>query len=247
MKIFLLSQQRSGSQALAGVIGKIIEGECGEFLGRVPRNLRAKSTSVDDISQFLQRESGSHLDGTYAVKVFPAHLVKISEFRADDLLHKLILRDQGRVIRLIRRDKVLQAVSIVKAEQTRKWVSLAAGREIEPTYDRGAIANAYLRLHLSEAFWDAFTASDQFEVQRLFYEDLCDGQHFLIDNLSYSLNEELAIQRNNQSFDWADRFREDLEINGLLQEIKFKSPPRNWRNLFAFLLARLRPFIFESK
>ncbi len=77
-------------------------------------------------------------------------------------------------LRLVRRDRVAQAVSDVLARATGKWSdrglpTLAAA---QPAYDAGAIAETLARIEAAEAGWDRFFADHGIVPLTLVYETL---------------------------------------------------------------------------
>lgn len=84
-----------------------------------------------------------------------------------------------RFIHLTRADKVDQAVSLVRAEQTGLWHRAADGSELErtapprePAYDGAAIRAAYEQLMGYERDWAAWFDREQVSPLRLTYDDL---------------------------------------------------------------------------
>jgi LPS sulfotransferase NodH len=82
-------------------------------------------------------------------------------------------------IHLAREDKLAQAVSLVKAEQTGLWHVAPDGAEIErlappkdPEYDFGRIARALARLEQQDAAWVAWFDRQGIQPLRIGYERL---------------------------------------------------------------------------
>ncbi|MEM6309590.1 MAG: Stf0 family sulfotransferase [Pseudomonadota bacterium] len=87
----------------------------------------------------------------------------------------------GRVkfIYLSREDRVAQAVSLVRADQTGLWHRRADGRELErlavhkdPVFDRIAIANALDHVNGLNDAWDRWFAAQDLSPLRIIYERL---------------------------------------------------------------------------
>jgi LPS sulfotransferase NodH len=82
-------------------------------------------------------------------------------------------------IHLTRRDKVSQAVSMVKAEQTGLWHRAADGRELErlsppapAEYDTGRIATALAQMQQWDLEWTQWFARESIEPFQIEYEAL---------------------------------------------------------------------------
>lgn len=84
-----------------------------------------------------------------------------------------------RFVHLFRKDKLAQAVSLVKAEQTGLWHIAPDGREVErlaapsaPRYDRERINGALAKLSAADAGWVAWFAAEGIEPLKVSYESL---------------------------------------------------------------------------
>ena len=84
-------------------------------------------------------------------------------------------------VHLGRSDKLDQAVSRVRAEQTGLWHRNADGTELErlappaePRYDPDAIARHVVELTAMDAAWDAWFAREGIEPLRIAYDELSD-------------------------------------------------------------------------
>ena len=91
-------------------------------------------------------------------------------------------------VHLSRMDKLAQAVSRVRAEQTGLWHRAADGTELErlappsePRYDPDAIAHHMADLAALDAAWNAWFARERIEPLRVTYDQLANGpqQHAL--------------------------------------------------------------------
>lgn len=87
----------------------------------------------------------------------------------------------GRVLflHLRREDKLAQAVSLIKAEQTGLWHIAPNGRELErlappaePVYDRARIARKLAELEVLDAAWEPWFAREGISPLRIGYEAL---------------------------------------------------------------------------
>ena len=90
-------------------------------------------------------------------------------------------------IHLSRKDKVAQAVSLVRAQQTGLWHKASDGSERErtappqaPIFDAARIHQAYQSLVSDDANWSSFFSHNGVQPVRLWYEDLAIGTHAIL-------------------------------------------------------------------
>lgn len=105
-----------------------------------------------------------------------------------DRLHPGLPSDSARIgaafgrvlfLHLRREDKLAQAVSLIKAEQTGLWHIAPDGRELErlappsePAYDHGRIARKLAELEALDAAWEPWFAREGITPLRIGYEGL---------------------------------------------------------------------------
>ncbi len=127
-------------------------------------------------------------------------------------------------VHLSRMDKVAQAVSLAKAEQTGLWHLAADGREIERTapdrplvYDAAVIAAHLAALQRDDAAWRAWFVAEGITPLRLTYEDLAasplSGLERVLEflgleaSLAAGLSPGTAPLADATSHDWVARFK----------------------------------------
>jgi LPS sulfotransferase NodH len=105
-------------------------------------------------------------NGIYGLKVFPEHLAhalkRVDLFTALPGLHFLQLR---------RRDRLGQAISWARAEQTRQYRATQNPRA-EPNYDCRLIMTQLVAIARAEASWDVYFSRTGQTAHALFYEDV---------------------------------------------------------------------------
>ncbi len=129
-------------------------------------------------------------------------------------------------VHLARRDRLAQAVSLVKAEQTGLWHIAPDGTEVErlapprpPTYDFDRIAATIADLDTQNAGWTAWFTAEGITPLPLWYEDLsaeparavaciCGALGTPAPNLG-RLTPTVAKLADATSADWVRRFRAD--------------------------------------
>jgi len=76
-----------------------------------------------------------------------------------------------KVIRIERRDRLAQAISLALARQTQSWMSIQ-GKAAEPRYDEREIAHALAILDRDTRAWDEWFRAANVEPLLVYYEDL---------------------------------------------------------------------------
>ena len=129
-------------------------------------------------------------------------------------------------LHLSREDKIGQAVSRLKAEQTGLWHLSADGTERERTapaqptvYDANRLSQFLAEAELDDASWVNFFARNRIEPLRLTYETLTAAPQIqlarilatlgLEPGLAASVEVKTAKLSDQTSLEWAERFRRD--------------------------------------
>jgi len=132
-------------------------------------------------------------------------------------------------IYLMRRDKVEQAISLVKAQQTGLWHRAPDGTELErlappqePTYDGGELRAKFDLLTNNEHLWESWFETENIEPLRLTYEGLSEEPiatlHKVLDHLGLDarvangVTPGVAKLADDTSRDWAARFRAEHNV-----------------------------------
>jgi len=132
-------------------------------------------------------------------------------------------------IYLSRQNKVEQAVSLVKAEQTGLWHVAPDGRELErlapprdPEYDPDQIRAAFDQLTAYDRDWQSWFEAEKIEPLRITYEmlsrDPIDTLRKVLDHLgldrgaSNGMKPEVAKLADDTNRDWTARFRSSLDV-----------------------------------
>jgi len=129
-------------------------------------------------------------------------------------------------IRLSRKDKLAQAISRVRAEQTGLWHRHADGSERErvaperaPEYDAKAVAAGIAEAEMYERNWTDWLEAHDITPVTLFYEDLADRPHATLAALLAALGHDPSLAKRAEvktarltdaiNRDWAERFRRE--------------------------------------
>lgn len=130
-------------------------------------------------------------------------------------------------IRLHRKDKIAQAVSRTKAEQTGLWHLHADGRERErskahqlPVYDFARIKQFWDETHNHERLWKGWFEANTIKPIHVFYENLSKNPTQELSHIlnALQLGSNLVVTPSSQSApladevsrDWCARFANDL-------------------------------------
>lgn len=179
--------------------------------------------------QDLVLELGSTPNGVFGVKISPFHLTDIvknyqtlpqyKNLEAFELLETLLY--EPKYIWLTRRDKVRQAVSWFKAEQTNIWRKTQASQtnlKQQPTFDYIGIETCRLRIENAEQYWQTYFKEHNITPFKVIYEDLVEAYEetalkileFLgiphPETLSFS-NRQLQKQSNSINDEWVKKYR----------------------------------------
>jgi LPS sulfotransferase NodH len=133
-----------------------------------------------------------------------------------------------RYIRLVRRDKIGQALSLWRAMATQRWTSLD-GPAPEPEYDYFAVLTALFGVLVDDLLWQRELDGTSTPVFDLAYEDyladrrgtivqlgdfLRDGAEPALDPSTIELSRRLERQRGDRSDVARQRFLDDLDHRG---------------------------------
>lgn len=237
--VAILTEARSGSNWLGslangtGVLGQSDELLDPALLGSSPRDMEGL---VSDVVA-----KGSTPNGRFAVKIFPRHLMWVQDRYDADFIATMRGRSDLGLVLVKRRDRLGQAISLVRSMQTGKWTSASTASSIE-TYSFKNVGIACLKIERAYAFWEAYLHLHDLEHEILCYEDLVDDPSPYVAALARHLDvpvpavpdSTFRIQRDAVTEEWRARYKEDLHRLGFLRQIRTGGPTRNLRNLVDF-------------
>ncbi len=232
--VFICTLPRTGSSLLAADMRSTNAlGEPREFFNRprYERLIERWGLPRGDLDAYISKllEKTASPNGVLAVKLMVRHL---------DILTKegMLPPEPGRlrnltkhfgdvvVIKLLRKDKLRQAISLTKAQQTGKWGVLKE-QTAEPFYDREALIANLVRIVEDEAMWEReLEASELTPSITIDYEDIPPAREELLLEIAELLElpdaaeivanrdrEDVKLQKQSDSLteEWYDRF-----ING---------------------------------
>ena len=186
-------------------------------------------------------------EGSFEMGIFGLRLQRHSfDFFAQKLavLHPGFLNDAQRFraafgrtlfIHLTRQDKIEQAISYMKAEQTGLWHMAPDGTELErlapprhPAYNADQIQKYYDQFTTYDRDWQSWFDAEDIEPVRISYETLSadplDTLRKVLDHLgldrgaAHGVKPEVAKLADSTSLDWAARFRLEQDVSKTLNE-----------------------------
>lgn len=117
----------------------------------------------DMLRKLVKRRTSPN--GWFGIKAHWDHL----EFGRQRGLYDVLRFD--RFIRIERRDRLAQAVSLAMARQTRAWLSMQEQKS-DPQYSERDISRALATLDKQSESWDQWEAAHGVEALHVYYEDL---------------------------------------------------------------------------
>lgn len=238
--VAILTAGRSGSNWLGSLANSThCLGRSDEWLD--PLTLGSDPRDIDALFQAILATASS-ANGRFALKIFPPHLMRVQRQYGVDFITECRSRHHLGLVLLKRRDRLRQAISLVRSVQTNKWTSAESAIGAE-AYDYAAICEAYVKTERYYSFWSAYLDLFELDHDLLYYEDLVDDPAPYLDALSKHLEvriddvpvSALKVQRDDLTEEWLARFRLDLARVGFLSQLPKGATPRTVRNLALFL------------
>lgn len=244
---------RSGSNEICNLLTRNGLGEPGEHFqalaGGGPRSAAEESRVADRIAAIVRDNARN---GIFASKMAHDHRAAVEgvwgrthpgETRMDRILprHKWIW--------LVRRDKIAQAVSLLRAERSGVWARRIGsdGPAEDAAYDFYLILSRVMMLQVADYAWQLYFEANAIDPLRIAYEDFYADPDASLRRLVGYLNEvpadtvrgavdtapTLAIQRDDVSLAWQRQFRAHLEGVGDLDPDRAFGPQHaRWLSLW---------------
>lgn len=218
---------RSGSTWLAellagtGVLGFPAEYFSTEF----QQQIRDAAYPTDRRAQAeLILRDGATPNGIYGFKIFPVNLESVSRY-----FNWIEVFPNLRFIHLRRRDVLGQALSRVRAVQTRRWRSTHQEQHAA-RYDGAAILEALRFTASQDARWEVFFARNGIEPLRLVYEDALQAAGATIaavaDLVGFAWRPTgeagevgVEVQRDALTQEWRSRFLSEFADRNTLDQL----------------------------
>jgi trehalose 2-sulfotransferase len=183
-----------------------------------------RTSNFDQYWNFILKTRTDDKTNIFGVKCF-AKFAKMLRKEYRPIYRSHIL--QAKVIFLVRRNALGQAISYVRAYQTQRWFANRS-ESLAPRYDAAMIDRALKRISGQNRWWNEFLAKHQAGALRVYYEDFVTDPDLTIRKISNLLGVESPVRRNTQiplldiqrddlNDDWARRFAMDLDSRDLLE------------------------------
>lgn len=173
------------------------------------------------------------VNGIFGAKFAHDHCAWLQSVFGNIIGKKRLLADvlpNHRWIRLVRRDKIAQAMSLYRARVTQEWLRWQDNRKsnVDVPYDFSAIVACYQTVVTAELAWDVYFSEYGIEPLVIHYEELAECPHQTIAAIAAFLAVEnwrsldgaeanLRIQRDEITASLIGQFRQDLLEVGRLQ------------------------------
>ncbi|MEZ5846645.1 MAG: Stf0 family sulfotransferase [Geminicoccaceae bacterium] len=237
--IIVLSEARSGSNWLCSLTNRTgCLGTSAEWFNKTvfPAPLERGLDGAAYIRAVL--EKGSTANGVFGLKIFSDQLFRFHERFGFDPLQELRRINDIRFLLLERRDRLRQAISLVRAMQTRQWTRNDLKRG-EASYDFERICRAWFKLSSAFEFWHTYCLIRGIGDRRYVYEELSDdprpwlGEYLdhMGETVEISLKTGMTVQRDAQSDEWAERFTSEARQSDILASAYQNAHARKLKNL----------------
>lgn len=160
-------------------------------------------------------------NGNFAVKIFPRQLLQVIDEYEFDFIRRAHREHKPLIILLERKDRIAQAISLVRAMQTGQWTGTDPAHK-KPRYNFGAISQAYFHICRGYDFWETYLSLQGFQHEKFTYEALQENTQPYLETLASHFNHPmpevhstLHIQRDPLSKAWRAQFDEDLKNHGI--------------------------------
>lgn len=174
--------------------------------------------AMTNIHDYVRRvfELRTSPNGVFAFKAHWSHF-RLLELADVDMLGYF---PRLRFIHIERRDKVAQAVSEAKRQQTNRSETLSLPDDRRLAYDFGRIQGALARIERESARWHAMFRRSGIEPIRVTYESLVADPDAVVDDVLRRFGfardparcveaPKIARLSDSTNLDWIDRFRRD--------------------------------------
>jgi LPS sulfotransferase NodH len=211
----ICAEPRSGSSYLGQILGSTkVLGWPREYFNAP--SFRASKECPDypedgESQLALIMTRGATPNGVYGVKIFSSQFDAVKETRWAARLPSLSF------IHLERRDRLGQALSLVRAMQTKQWTADAKALG-EPAYNHVAIESCIAHLGRAEARWRSYFARNGAPVLHLVYEEIVNSPQAAAEAVGRLVGltktprvdpqglMRLRVQRDALTDEWRSRF-----------------------------------------
>jgi LPS sulfotransferase NodH len=237
---------RSGSNEICSLLARNGLGSPNEFF-QMPLSPDQPGTLLDSFARVVRQ---NQIEGVFGSKMSYDHRAALDEQlrseipgfrRIDDLL------PQHRWVWLVRRDKILQAISWCRAENSSNWAATRSdpAKPDDLSYDFLHILSRLMMIYVGELSWETYFHENGIDPLIIVYEDFFkDLDRQLLRLINYlgglspgrpPMNKDTTfeIQRNERSYAVRQRFILDLtRIGEKMMAQELGEPYQRWGSFF---------------
>jgi LPS sulfotransferase NodH len=208
---------RSGSTEICNLLSRNGLGSPSEFFQSLPFCCPSRGLSSAAAIQILSVIRSNTINGVFGSKMSHDQRVRVDGVLSQSISgYKTVdnLLPSHCWIWLIRRDKIAQAVSLSRAEQSGIW---AGPDKSEPAFDYHHVLSKLMFLTVCDVAWQTYFQTNVIKPYLVYYEEF-------FDNLPASLSKlichvsggspgdidtkmTLPVQRDGTNAEWVDKFR----------------------------------------
>ena len=245
---------RSGSNAICHLLAQSGVGAPGELFQEPLGNHEhfPRRDGQDFLDRFFRLIERHQACGIFGAKMSHDHRAAVDELLVEAIPGYRTLDDvlpNHRWVWLTRRDKILQAISLCRAETSNSWVHTQqiSVKSQNFKYDYLEILSRFLLLSAADLAWDIYFSKYDIVHYKIIYEDFfTDSEHGLNQLADYlggvpkGFREgrvlpiaPLQIQRDAESLEMRERFIADLErVGGREFEAEQGEQLKRWNRFF---------------
>lgn len=160
-------------------------------------------------------------NGVFGIKI---HFGNLNTLEQHISLRELI--EAYKLVYVLRKNTLAQAVSYARASQTGSWIS-GMPEVRKPSYDRPLILEKLRDIYRDNASWECLFSIYQVDFHKVYYEDLVDNTNQILQNVAKFLNlessdaviqETLLPKQQSDSInqEWIERFLTETQETDIL-------------------------------
>lgn len=241
---------RSGSNEICMLLAKNGLGVPGEFFQKALMGVEAAGSDASFAAAFTRLVNEKQVNGVFGSKMAHDHRAAVDEGLRQMVPGYRTLDDVlpgHRWIWLQRRDKILQAISLCRAELSNRWSleESTAGSGSHPEYDFIHILSRVMMIFAAELAWETYFAEFGIVPRVVIYEDFFQNRERELSQLIeflgglppgrgfVDIDRTFQIQRDKQSYALRQRFTRDLgRLGETSVATELGQPLERWHRFF---------------
>ncbi|HIP22986.1 MAG TPA: hypothetical protein EYG79_05245 [Rhodobacteraceae bacterium] len=188
-------------------------------------------------------------NGRFSMKIFPRHLRYSQSTFGFDFIRRCAQAHDVKFFLVTREDRFGQAISALKAQQSRTWIdrgSLPDDRRRRIRYNFRRLCGFYFEIDAGYNFWRSYLGINSINHEAFVYEDLLPNPAPFFESAAKHLGvappesyeSPMVIQRNAETEEWRQRFQDDIATHGIHPDTyNLQQPTASFSNALK-LLAR---------